>query len=69
MDICTRHLADRHTVNVESTVRLIRSQRAFSIQMPDQYVFCHLALIEWSSQVGLLNEVDLTGFDSDTDSD
>ena len=68
MDICTRRLADVHTVNVEPTVRLIRSQRAFSIQMPDQYVFCHLALIEWSLQVGLLTQIQLDGFDSD-DSD
>jgi hypothetical protein len=27
-------------------VDCIRAQRAFSIQMPDQYVFCHLAFLE-----------------------
>ena len=29
------------------SVDCIRAQRAFSIQMPDQYVFCHLAFLEW----------------------
>ena len=36
------------------TVRQIRSQRAFSIQMPDQYVFCHLAVIDYAVKQGLI---------------
>ena len=34
-------------VDIKTTVDCIRAQRAFSIQMPDQYVFCHLAFLEW----------------------
>ena len=70
MDISTKRLADIGTVDIQKTVRRIRSQRAFSIQMPDQYVFCHLALIEHAQREGLLGEVDLEGFeDSSSDSD
>ncbi|KAF6034645.1 hypothetical protein EB796_007048 [Bugula neritina] len=35
-------------VNVERIVKNIRRQRAFSIQMPDQYLFCHLTLIQYA---------------------
>lgn len=49
-------------------MRRIRSQRAFSIQMPDQYVFCHFAIIEHGMQEGVVGDVDWTGFD-DSDSD
>ena len=70
MDISTQRLADIGTVDVEKTVQRIRSQRAFSIQMPDQYVFCHLALLEHAQREGLLDEIDLTGFDdSENESD
>lgn len=31
--------------------------------MPDQYVFCHLALIEYALSRGILKSADLTGFD------
>lgn len=49
-------------------MRRIRSQRVFSIQMPDQYVFCHFAIIEHGMQEGVVGDVDWTGFD-DSDSD
>ena len=68
MDISTRRLADIGSVDVQKTVQRTRSQRAFSIQMPDQYVFCHTALIEHAQREGLLEEVNLNGFD-DSDSD
>jgi len=54
MDINTRRLSDTGRVDVAQTVRRVRSQRAFSIQMPDQYVFCHVALIEHAVRQGLL---------------
>ena len=70
IDICLRQLADCDTVDVERTVRRIRSQRAFSIQMPDQYIFCHLALIEHAQRNNLVSDIDLKGFDdSDSESD
>lgn len=45
----------------------IRAQRAYSIQMPDQYVFCHLALIEYAISRGMLKSADLSGFDDKGD--
>jgi tyrosine-protein phosphatase non-receptor type 9 len=32
--------------------------------MPDQYIFCHLALIEYALAKQLIPHVDLTGFDN-----
>lgn len=31
--------------------------------MPDQYIFCHLALTEYALMKGYLQSVDLAGFD------
>lgn len=70
MDITLRRLEHIGTVDVQETVRRIRSQRAFSIQMPDQYVFCHLAVIEHAVRQDLLSEVNWAGFtDSSSESD
>ncbi|KAI5696273.1 hypothetical protein M8J75_010766 [Diaphorina citri] len=70
LDICISRLEDSGTVDVRGTVERIRSQRAYSIQMPDQYIFCHLALIEYALSRGLISaKPDLSGFqtsDSDT---
>lgn len=65
LDICISRLEDTGKADVKGTVEKIRSQRAFSIQMPDQYVFCHLALIEYAISRGMLTELDMTGFDDD----
>ncbi|XP_069936492.1 tyrosine-protein phosphatase non-receptor type 9 isoform X1 [Cherax quadricarinatus] len=65
LDICIRRLEEVGTIEVKGTVEKIRSQRAYSIQMPDQYVFCHLALLEYALHNGKLVEVDLTGFEDD----
>jgi len=64
LDICISRLEDVGTVDVRGTVERIRSQRAYSIQMPDQYVFCHLALIEYALGKQLIPHVDLAGFDN-----
>lgn len=70
LDICLRRLEATGRIDVCKTVERIRSQRAFSIQMPDQYVFCHLALLEYALSRGLLEDVDLSGFnESDTESE
>ncbi|KAH8300884.1 hypothetical protein KR044_001677, partial [Drosophila immigrans] len=63
LDICISRLEDVGTADIRGTVEKIRSQRAYSIQMPDQYVFCHLALIEYAHSRGMLQAVDLAGFD------
>ncbi|XP_059165119.1 tyrosine-protein phosphatase non-receptor type 9-like [Physella acuta] len=69
VDICLRCLEHVGTVDVKETVRRIRSQRAFSIQMPDQYVFCHQAVIEHAQRQGLINSMQqVTLEDSDSDS-
>lgn len=70
LDICIRRLEDCGRISVRRTVERIRGQRAFSIQMPDQYVFCHLALLEYALSRGLLEDVDLSGFnESDSESE
>lgn len=67
-DISLHRLEHIHTINIRETVRRIRSQRAFSIQMPDQYVFCHLAVIEYAIKHSMLPESDWVSLD-DSDSD
>lgn len=63
LDICISRLEDGGTVDVRGTVERIRAQRAYSIQMPDQYIFCHLALIEYALSRGLIeSKPDLSGF-------
>ncbi|XP_076465976.1 tyrosine-protein phosphatase non-receptor type 9-like [Babylonia areolata] len=70
MDISLRRLEDVGTVDIPATVRRIRSQRAFSIQMPDQYVFCHLGLVEHALRCGLLPDKEpLVLEDSESESD
>ncbi|KAB0802212.1 hypothetical protein PPYR_04398 [Photinus pyralis] len=69
LDICISRLEDVGTVDIRGTVEKIRSQRAYSIQMPDQYVFCHLALVEYAQMKGSLQSADLSGFDQGADED
>jgi tyrosine-protein phosphatase non-receptor type 9 len=61
MDICIRRLEDQSIIDVQGTVERIRSQRAYSIQVPEQYLFCHAAMIEYAKSKGLLTEVQLVG--------
>lgn len=63
LDICIARLEDVGTADIRGTVEKIRSQRAYSIQMPDQYIFCHLALIEYAVSRGMLQSADLSGFE------
>jgi len=69
LDIAIRKFEDIGKVDVRSTVDCIRAQRAFSIQMPDQYVFCHLAFLEYVLNMGYIEEIDLTGFDENAESE
>ncbi|XP_002106580.3 tyrosine-protein phosphatase non-receptor type 9 [Drosophila simulans] len=59
---CISRLEDVGTVDIRGTVEKIRSQRAHCFQMPEQYVFCHLALIEYAYSRGMLKPADLAGF-------
>lgn len=65
LDIAIRKFEDIGKVDIKKTVESIRAQRAFSIQMPDQYVFCHLAFLEYVLNMGYVEEIDLTGFDEE----
>ncbi|XP_053573320.1 tyrosine-protein phosphatase non-receptor type 9 [Bombina bombina] len=46
LDICLSQLEDVSSVNIKQTVQKMRKQRAFSIQTPEQYYFCHSAILE-----------------------
>lgn len=50
IDISINRLKDCQSVNVSDTVNKIRAQRAQSVQMRDQYVFCYLAVIEYAQR-------------------
>ncbi|XP_023344364.1 tyrosine-protein phosphatase non-receptor type 9 [Eurytemora carolleeae] len=65
LDIAIRKFEDTEKIDIKRTVDCIRGMRAFSIQMPDQYVFCHLAFLEYVLNMGYVEEIDLTGFDED----
>ncbi|XP_028922195.1 tyrosine-protein phosphatase non-receptor type 9 [Ornithorhynchus anatinus] len=54
LDICLSQLEDVGTLNVYQTVVRMRTQRAFSIQTPEQYYFCYTAIIEYAQREGLL---------------
>ncbi|RWS28323.1 tyrosine-protein phosphatase non-receptor type 9-like protein [Leptotrombidium deliense] len=69
LDISILRLEATKTINIQETVVKIRSQRAYSIQMPDQYMFCYLALLEYALMRGLLQETDLTDLEPDNESE
>ena len=69
LDIAIRKFEDLRKVDIRSVVEKIRSQRAFSIRTPDQYVFCHLGFLEYALNMEHVQEIDLTGFDDDCDSE
>ncbi|KAH0619836.1 hypothetical protein JD844_014167 [Phrynosoma platyrhinos] len=54
LDICLSQLQDMGTLNVYQTVVRMRTQRAFSIQTPEQYYFCYMAIIEHAQRENLL---------------
>ncbi|XP_037251249.1 tyrosine-protein phosphatase non-receptor type 9 isoform X1 [Falco biarmicus] len=54
LDICLSQLQDMGTLNIYQTVLRMRTQRAFSIQTPEQYYFCYTAVLEHAQREGLL---------------
>ncbi|XP_018410149.1 PREDICTED: tyrosine-protein phosphatase non-receptor type 9 isoform X1 [Nanorana parkeri] len=46
LDICLSQIEDVGSLNIQQTVRRMRKQRALSIQTPEQYYFCHMAILE-----------------------
>ncbi|XP_066576685.1 tyrosine-protein phosphatase non-receptor type 9 [Amia ocellicauda] len=69
LDICLSRLEDIGTVDVNQTVRRMRTQRAFSIQTWDQYYFCYMAVIEYAQRRGMLTPVEWSDSDVETDSE
>lgn len=71
VDISIASLQDCSLCDIANTVRRIRSQRVHSIQMPDQYCFCHTAVVEYARTHDMLTPVqaELTGYDSTSDDD
>ncbi len=69
LDICLSRLEDIGTVDIKQTVRRMRTQRAFSIQTWDQYYFCYKAVIEYAQQSGLLQPVEWSDTELETDSE
>ncbi|KOX76861.1 Tyrosine-protein phosphatase non-receptor type 9 [Melipona quadrifasciata] len=69
LDICISRLEDTGTVDIRGTVEKIRAQRAYSIQMPDQYVFCHRALAEYALSRGMLSSQHLAMLPPTTEED
>uniref|UniRef100_A0A673G5K8 protein-tyrosine-phosphatase n=1 Tax=Sinocyclocheilus rhinocerous TaxID=307959 RepID=A0A673G5K8_9TELE len=69
LDICLSRLEDIGTVDIKQTVRRMRTQRAFSIQTWDQYYFCYKAVIEYAQQSGLLQPMEWSDTELETDSE
>ncbi|XP_070542371.1 tyrosine-protein phosphatase non-receptor type 9-like [Ptychodera flava] len=69
LDISLARLNDIGTVDINTTVRRMRTQRAFTIQTPDQYEFCHFAVYEHAQRQGMVGEVDWIDYDDSDQSD
>ncbi|XP_008578277.1 PREDICTED: tyrosine-protein phosphatase non-receptor type 9 [Galeopterus variegatus] len=54
LDICLAQLEELGTLNVFQTVSRMRTQRAFSIQTPEQYYFCYKAILEYAEKEGMV---------------
>ncbi|XP_023380175.1 tyrosine-protein phosphatase non-receptor type 9 isoform X1 [Pteropus vampyrus] len=55
LDICLAQLEELGTLNVFQTVSRMRTQRAFSIQTPEQYYFCYKAILEFAEREGMVS--------------
>lgn len=56
IDINVQRLADDAKCEVYNTVRHLRQQRAHMIQTPEQYQFCHVAILEHALTLPNLSE-------------
>ncbi|KAM8970640.1 tyrosine-protein phosphatase non-receptor type 9-like [Sarcophilus harrisii] len=61
LDICLAELEALGMVNVFQILSHIRTQRALSIQNPEQYYFCYKAIIEYSRKMGTLPSATISG--------
>jgi tyrosine-protein phosphatase non-receptor type 9 len=48
LDYCIDELRMTNKVNVQNSVRILRQQRAFSIQTDEQYRFCYQTVLEYA---------------------
>ncbi len=48
LDYCIDELHAQQKVNVQGAVRRLRMQRAYAIQIDDQYAFCYKTMLEYA---------------------
>jgi len=60
LDIILSQFSLTHMVNIPEILAKLRSQRAYSISSPKQYIYCYLALIEYAIYRKLIKPVDLS---------
>ncbi len=48
LDYCIDELHAQQKVNVQGAVRRLRMQRAYAIQIADQYAFCYKPMLEYA---------------------
>lgn len=56
VDICIYYIEDIGKLNIQQVVTKLRSQRALAVQTTEQYLFCHLALLQYAKDRGYLPE-------------
>ncbi|XP_067936996.1 tyrosine-protein phosphatase non-receptor type 9-like [Watersipora subatra] len=54
VDICMRMLDEIQKTNIEEIVKALRTQRAFAVQTAKQFIFCHLAVLQYAINTGIL---------------
>lgn len=58
LDVCLRKLDATRTVNVQDTVQRMRSQREMAVQKPLQFLFLHLAVLEYALRKRYFDDID-----------
>ncbi|XP_031553773.1 tyrosine-protein phosphatase non-receptor type 9-like [Actinia tenebrosa] len=56
IDINIERMKKQGTCEISNTVKYLRNQRAHMIQTPDQYEFCHLAVLEFALSLPMLSD-------------
>lgn len=56
IDINIERMKKQGKCEISNTVKYLRSQRAHMIQTPDQYEFCHLAVLEFALSLTTLSD-------------
>ncbi len=57
LDYCIDELHAQRKVTVQGAVRRLRMQRAYAIQIDDQYAFCYKTMLEYIAMLGHLTSI------------